>query len=71
MVISAAEAGLGVALLPDIFAQPAIASGALRQVHERTIQGQTPYALIRPALREESATMEAFAIWLQEVAAGA
>jgi LysR family glycine cleavage system transcriptional activator len=68
MAISAAEAGLGIALLPDIFAQPAIASGALHKVHPRTMSGETPYALIRPTPREESAAMDAFAIWLQQVA---
>lgn len=68
MVISAAQAGLGCALLPDIFAQPAIASGALHRVHARTMSGATPYSLIRPTSRGESAAMDAFTKWLQRVA---
>jgi LysR family glycine cleavage system transcriptional activator len=68
MVISAALAGLGIALLPEIFAEQAITSGALRQVHARTLCGSTPYALIRPKLREESMTMDAFEVWLRSAA---
>lgn len=68
MVISAAQAGMGIALLPDIFAQPAIASGALHQVHARILGGPTPYALIRPAARDASAAMDAFALWIQKAA---
>ncbi|WP_323036393.1 LysR family transcriptional regulator [Pararhodobacter sp.] len=68
MVISAAQAGMGLALLPDIFAQPAIAAGALHRVHALTLQGPTPYALIRPKSREKSKAMDAFAVWLQRAA---
>jgi LysR family glycine cleavage system transcriptional activator len=69
MVISAAQAGLGIALLPDIFAQPAIVSGSLCKLHTSTLHGPTPYALIRPASRQKSMAMDAFAIWLQQIAA--
>lgn len=68
MVISAAEAGLGIALLPDIFAQQAIATGALHQVNPQGLRGRTPYALIRPTSGEKRATLDAFEAWLQEVA---
>ncbi|WP_245667506.1 LysR family transcriptional regulator [Neptunicoccus sediminis] len=68
MVISAAEAGLGVALLPDIFVQSALASGSLRQIHPQGLEGTTPYALIRPAGRQPSATMQGFADWLHHAA---
>jgi LysR family glycine cleavage system transcriptional activator len=71
MVISAAQAGLGIALLPEIFAQQGIASGALRQVHSRTLDGPTPYALIRPKQREESMAMDAFEAWIQAAALNA
>ncbi len=64
MVLSAAQAGMGIALLPDIFAHQAINSGALVKVHPRTLAGATPYALIRPAVREASSAMDAFAAWL-------
>lgn len=65
MVISAAEAGMGIALIPDIFAQQAIASGALHKVHSGTMRGPTPYALIRPSSREVSSAVDAFTVWLR------
>lgn len=68
MVISAAQAGMGVALLPDIFVQQAIASGTLRQLHSQVLNGPTPYALIRPNVREMSGAMNAFTSWLRTVA---
>lgn len=68
MVISAAQAGLGVAVLPEIFAQQAIASGALQQVHPRTLHSTTSYALIRPKARPVSATVDAFETWLKSYA---
>jgi LysR family glycine cleavage system transcriptional activator len=68
MVISAAQAGLGVALLPDIFVQSEISSGALHRLHERSLRGSTPYALIRPKSRGESPAMDAFTTWIQQVA---
>lgn len=68
MVISAAQAGLGLALLPDIFVQAELASGTLHRVHALPLSGMTHYALIRPAARSESPAMEAFANWLHTVA---
>ncbi|GFE63843.1 hypothetical protein KIN_09170 [Litoreibacter roseus] len=68
MVISAAEAGLGLALLPDIFTQRAIATGALHRVNSQTLDGPTPYALIRPASHAKNPTMDAFEAWLQAAA---
>ena len=68
MVISAAQAGLGVAILPDIFAEQAISSGALRRVHPRTLDSPASYALIRPKVRQESKTVDAFADWLRHSA---
>ena len=70
MVISAAQAGLGIAILPDIFARPAIDAGALIQVHQSAMSGPTPYALIQPDSTEESASMNAFSNWLQNLAVG-
>ncbi|MBR9863850.1 MAG: LysR family transcriptional regulator [Rhodobacteraceae bacterium] len=69
MVISAAQAGLGIALLPDIFVQSALAAGSLRQVHPQGLDGATPYALIRPAARIDSPTIDSFADWLHRTAA--
>ncbi|MGB0844856.1 MAG: LysR substrate-binding domain-containing protein [Alphaproteobacteria bacterium] len=68
MVISAAQAGLGVALLPDIFAEQAIKTGMLRKVHLRGLSGPAPYALIRPKVYEDSITMDAFELWLKSAA---
>lgn len=68
MVISAAQAGLGIALLPAIFAEQAITAGTLHQVHPRMLNGPTPYALIRPQSRVDSAAMDAFAVWIKTAA---
>lgn len=65
MVISAAQAGLGIAILPDIFAEQAISSGTLHRVHPRTLNSTTSYALIRPKMRQESKAVDAFADWLK------
>ena len=65
MVISAAEAGLGLALLPEIFAEQAIAKGALKKIGTKRLKGPTPYALIRPKSRQGSSTLDAFQDWLQ------
>ena len=65
MVISAAQAGLGIAILPDIFARSAIEAGTLEQVHQSSMSGPTPYALIQPASTEENSSMKAFSSWLQ------
>ena len=70
MVIAAAQAGLGIAILPDIFARPAIEAGALIQVHPSAMSGPTPYALIQPDSTQESASMNAFSSWLQSIAVG-
>lgn len=70
MVISASEAGLGIALLPEIFAEKAIAAGALHRVNAQTLNGPTPYSLICPASRENSPALEDFKVWLQNAALG-
>ncbi|OAN75956.1 LysR family transcriptional regulator [Sulfitobacter sp. EhC04] len=69
MVISAAQAGLGIAILPDIFVQSAIALGTLHQIHSRVLQGSSPYGLIRPNGRTDSPAMGAFSNWLRQVSA--
>jgi len=68
MVISAAEAGLGIALLPEIFAERAIGTGTLHKVSPQTLNGPTAYALICPRPRRESTTLDAFQVWLQSTA---
>ncbi len=65
MVIAAVRAGLGLALLPDIFVQKYIDEGSLRQIVEFEHSGPAPYALIYPAPRKMSEALQLFAIWLQ------
>ena len=65
MVIAAAQAGLGVGLIPEIFAQQAIASGNLHKIQPQSVRGPTPYVLIRPSIRPQNTTMDAFAHWLR------
>jgi len=69
MVISAAQASMGVAILPRIFAEQAISAGLLHQVHATSLQGETPYALIRPIVRKEGKAMDSFENWLKEATA--
>lgn len=64
MVIAAAQAGLGIALLPDIFATAALRSGSLRRISPLALPGRWPYALIRPE-GGDSAALAAFAEWLE------
>ncbi|WP_134725566.1 LysR substrate-binding domain-containing protein [Paracoccus luteus] len=64
MVIAAARAGLGAAVLPDIFAQSDLRRGTLVQASPTALPGASPYALIHPA-REPGGTLAAFAEWLR------
>jgi hypothetical protein len=48
MVIHAAIAGLGVALVPEILARAALAAGDLVLASERRLVGDQPYTLIYP-----------------------
>lgn len=68
MVIAAAHAGMGVALLPDIFAAKALAGGTLRQPCPQVLTGGSPYALIRPAQAQAQRSLDLFTDWLQEIA---
>ena len=68
MVMAAAQAGLGVALLPDIFAARALAEGHLCQPCDHALPGRSPYALIRPSAAAGPRSLELFADWLRTVA---
>lgn len=70
MVIAAARAGLGLALLPDIFVAADIEAGRLRQVGALSLAGPAPYALIYPAARPMSPSLAAFSGWLRAGAGG-
>lgn len=48
MVLAAARAGLGLALVPEIFVAPDLASGALCLASARSMTSDTPYALTYP-----------------------
>lgn len=48
MILSAARAGMGAAILPDIFVTEALADGSLVRVGAVALAGPSPYALIRP-----------------------
>lgn len=62
MVIAAARAGLGLALLPRIFVEHDLRSGALCKLTEIELAGPSPYALIHPP--SPSPTLRAFADWI-------
>lgn len=68
MVIAAAQAGLGVALLPDILAAPALASGSLEQLCADIRLELSEYVLIRPAGRPPSPSLQAFCTWIERAA---
>lgn len=49
MILSAARAGMGAAILPDIFVGEALADGSLVRIGDAVLPGPSPYALIYPA----------------------
>lgn len=72
MVLAAAEAGLGAALLPDIFAAQAVSSGGLVHLFPDLVLDRSTYALITPARLEPAGAVERFSRWLsREAASGA
>lgn len=68
MVIAAAQAGMGAALLPDIFAASAVASGELVPLFpEYAIEG-AGYGLIRSVASETRSAVELLSDWLTQAA---
>ena len=65
MIIAAARANLGIALVPEILVAGDLAAGHLRLASARSIPGPSPYALIWPAGREESRSLRLFRDWIQ------
>lgn len=63
MILAAARAGMGLAILPDIFVADALADGSLRRIGDTAIPGPAPYALIRPP-REPGPALSRFEAWL-------
>ena len=69
MLIPAAQAGLGVALVPRFFVQKEIASGELISPCPRALRSQRAYYLVYPENRVGTASLQTFSKWLHEQAA--
>ncbi len=68
MQAAAAEAGLGVALMPTLLVQEELASGRLVVACRRPLRGQRGYYLVRPEAQERPG-LAAFKSWLLAQAA--
>lgn len=64
MVVNAAVAGLGVALVPEVVARAALAAGALVLASERRLLGDQPYTLIYPHRSQQREAFMQFRDWL-------
>lgn len=64
MVISAATAGLGAGLVPEILVEGQLADGRLIALSDRRLQVSTPYSIIFPPRNENNAGFTAFQDWL-------
>ncbi|QYK43485.1 MAG: LysR family transcriptional regulator [Paracoccaceae bacterium] len=60
MVLAAARAGMGVALVPEILAAQEIAAGALRPASTRRLDGGAPYLLVWPDRTSDLPAFTAF-----------
>ena len=69
MLIVAARAGLGVALVPRFFVVNEIASGELVTPCPNVLHSQRNYYLVYPENKVESAPLQVFCQWLREQAA--
>ena len=71
MVLAAARAGLGVALVPEMLVRDDLAAGAVRVVSRRKMRTATPYVLTYPQRSRDVPAFVAFREWLiADVAAG-
>ncbi|MEH2492785.1 LysR substrate-binding domain-containing protein [Bradyrhizobium sp. AZCC 2230] len=64
MAIRAAEAGIGIALLPRILIEPELESGRLVQLHSCTVQNPYRIYLAYPEQKRGQPRLEAFRSWL-------
>ena len=64
MVLAAARAGMGVALVPEVLVSEELAGGALRLASARSMLTDTPYILTYPPRSEEVAAFRTFRDWL-------
>lgn len=70
MVLDAAAAGLGVGLVPEIVARPALAQGRLARASDRRFATGEAYALILPERSRDNRHVQDFRDWLlSEIAA--
>ena len=63
-MMQAAIHGIGVALLPDFLAAPAIADGRLKALAEPMVTGMAGYWLVWPEARADHAALAAFRDWI-------
>lgn len=68
--LHAAVNGVGVALVPSLFAQPFVETGRLRQVGEHSVPAK-PYHAVVAAAQLARTPMQAFLAWLQRQVPGA
>ncbi len=68
MLVAAAKAGLGVALIPRFFVLSELASGDLVTPCEHILHSQRNYYLVYPENKIESTSLQAFRQWLQDEA---
>ena len=64
MVLAAARAGMGVALVPELLVQDDLASGAVRVVSRRKMRTGTPYVMTYPARSLSVPAFVVFRDWL-------
>lgn len=64
MVLAAAQAGLGLALVPEMLVAPDLAAGRLRLAAPRRMVSATPYVLTWPDRSEDVAAFRAFRDWI-------
>lgn len=70
MVIAAARAGLGLALVPEILVEADLAEGRLRRLSPRVLRGGSDYALIFPQDRAPSPSFTRFRDWIEASSLG-
>ena len=70
MMIQAAIAGLGIALLPDYLAQNEISEGRLVPVFEQAVPLREAYWLVWPKRKEGDVPLRVFRSWLERCCRG-
>lgn len=66
MLIQAAIAGLGVALIPEFLILRELAAGSLRRVHRRSLDSASPYFMAVPNIKIQDPAVIAFRQWLKQ-----